>query len=208
MDLLWVQTLIYFQHQSPQWCVQYHVILDRGIAVLDCMFCQCCRWFAAYVSIHCNVSVIMDYRLGISYIYGYFCPSLKPLNSSPTGQNDRHFADDIFKHIFLNEEVQILIKMSLKFIGKGSIDNMASIGSDNGSAPNRRRAIIWAYADPIHWRIYAALGWDEVTHLGLVTHTCVCEPSYYRSPGKWIIASTTSGHRWRSVDQIIKKPFA
>ena len=28
--------------------------------------------------------------------------------------------------------------------------------------PNRRQAIIWTNADPIHWRIYAALGGDEL----------------------------------------------
>ena len=33
--------------------------------------------------------------------------------------------------------------------------------TDNGLAPNRRRAIIWTNADPIHWRIYATLGGDE-----------------------------------------------
>ena len=30
--------------------------------------------------------------------------------------------------------------------------------------PNRRQAIIWTNAYPIHWCIYAALGWDELTH--------------------------------------------
>ena len=39
-----------------------------------------------------------------------------------------------------------------------------SIGSGNGLAPNRQQAIIWINADPIHWRIYAALGGDELTH--------------------------------------------
>ena len=34
-------------------------------------------------------------------------------------QIDRHFADDIFKCIFLNENIGILIKISLKFIPKG-----------------------------------------------------------------------------------------
>ena len=38
-----------------------------------------------------------------------------------------------------------------------------SIGLDNGLAPNRRQAIIWTNADPIIWRIYAALGGDELT---------------------------------------------
>ena len=43
---------------------------------------------------------------------------------------------------------------SLKFVPKGPIH---SIGLDNGSAPNRRQAIIWTNPDPIHWRLYAAL---------------------------------------------------
>ena len=29
---------------------------------------------------------------------------------------------------------------------------------DNSLASNRRQAIIWTNADPIHWRIYAARG--------------------------------------------------
>ena len=38
----------------------------------------------------------------------------------------------------------------------------SSIGSDNGLAPYRQQAIIWANTEPIHWRIYAALGGDEL----------------------------------------------
>ena len=34
----------------------------------------------------------------------------------------RHFPDDIFKCIFLNENVKISIKISLKFVPKGPID--------------------------------------------------------------------------------------
>ena len=33
-----------------------------------------------------------------------------------------------------------------------------SIGWDNSLVPNRRQAIIWTNADPVHRRIYAALG--------------------------------------------------
>ena len=44
-------------------------------------------------------------------------------NSSPPGQNSRHFADDVFKYIFVNEKVCILIKISQNFVSKGSIDN-------------------------------------------------------------------------------------
>ena len=45
------------------------------------------------------------------------------LNSSPPGQNGRHFADDIFKRVFLNEKVRILIRISLKFVTKVPNDN-------------------------------------------------------------------------------------
>ena len=37
----------------------------------------------------------------------------------------------------------------------------ASIGLDNSLVKNTPHAIIWTNADPIHWRIYAALGGDE-----------------------------------------------
>ena len=44
-------------------------------------------------------------------------------NSSPPEQNGHHFADDIFRHIFVNEKVYILIENSLTFVHKGLIDN-------------------------------------------------------------------------------------
>ena len=42
------------------------------------------------------------------------------VNSSPPGQNGRHVADDIF---IWNEKFCILIRISLKFVVKGPIDN-------------------------------------------------------------------------------------
>ena len=45
------------------------------------------------------------------------------VNSSPPGRNGRHFADDVFKCIFLNKKICILIQISLKFVPKGPIDN-------------------------------------------------------------------------------------
>ena len=52
----------------------------------------------------------------------------------------------------------------MKFVPKEPIDNN-STGLDNGLAPNKRQAIIWTNADPVHWRIYAALGGkDPVGH--------------------------------------------
>ena len=45
----------------------------------------------------------------------------------------------------------ILIKISLNFVPNGL---------------NRRQANIWINADPIYWRIYAALGGDELNVTG------------------------------------------
>ena len=42
-------------------------------------------------------------------------------------QNRRHFADDIFKCILLNENVWIPIKISLKFVPQGPINNIPSL---------------------------------------------------------------------------------
>ena len=53
--------------------------------------------------------------------------------------------------------------ISPKSVAKGPIDRKVSIGSGNGLAPNKRQAITWTNADLIHWRIYAALGEDELT---------------------------------------------
>ena len=50
-------------------------------------------------------------------------------NSSPPGYNGCHFADDIFRCIFVNEIFCILIKISLKFVPKGPIDNNPAVVS-------------------------------------------------------------------------------
>ena len=48
-------------------------------------------------------------------------------NSSPPGQNGRHFTGDIFRCIFVNEKFRILIKISVKFVPKGLIDNNSAL---------------------------------------------------------------------------------
>ena len=74
-------------------------------------------------------------------------------------------ADDIFKCIFLYENDRIVIQISLKLVPKSLIGNKPAFGSGTGLAPNRRQAITWTNDDLVHWRIYAALGRDEVNTL-------------------------------------------
>ena len=52
------------------------------------------------------------------YVIGY-----KMINPSPPGQKGFHFAYNIFKCIFFNENVQIFIQISRKFVPKCPIDN-------------------------------------------------------------------------------------
>ena len=55
--------------------------------------------------------------MGISVLVG--CP----LNSSPPGQSGRHFTDGIYRYIIVNEMFCIVIKIALKFVPKGPINN-------------------------------------------------------------------------------------
>ena len=64
-------------------------------------------------------------------------PSL--VNSSPPGQNGRHFADDIFRCIFVNENFYILIWISLKFVPKDPINSIPALIQIMAWRP----AIIW-----------------------------------------------------------------
>ena len=65
--------------------------------------------------------------------------------------------DDIFKPIFLNENLKITIQISLKLVLRSPIDNKPALVQVMAW-----QAIIWTNADPVHWRIYAALGGDEL----------------------------------------------
>ena len=49
------------------------------------------------------------------------------VNTLRPRQNGRHCADDIFKRIFFNENVWISIKISLKFVPKGPINNIPAL---------------------------------------------------------------------------------
>ena len=113
-----------------------YTILDHARMTLNCIY-----WAIPYI---CVISVQSD-----TFFVCLF-------NSSPPGQNGWHFSDDIFRCIFMNENICILIKISLKFVPKGPIDNSLAL-------VYRQQAIIWNNADPIHWRIYVTLGGDELT---------------------------------------------
>ena len=51
----------------------------------------------------------------------------KPINTLMPRQDGRHFADDIFKRIFLNEYFKVAIQISLKFVPEGPFDNKSAL---------------------------------------------------------------------------------
>ena len=77
-------------------------------------------------------------------------------------QNGRHFPDDIFKCIFLNENVWISIKISLKFVPKGSIDNIPAL------------------VQIMAWRRPGAKPLSELMMVSLLTYICVTRPQWVK----------------------------
>ena len=54
-------------------------------------------------------------------------PFWSGLNTLRPRQNGHRFTEDIFKHIFLNENVRISIWISLKFVLKGPVNNIPAL---------------------------------------------------------------------------------
>ena len=69
------------------------------------------------IFIHSQTSTAALLKLEMDKLFHLTLYPLRPR------QNGRHFADDMFKCIFLNENVWIPIEISPKFVPKGSINN-------------------------------------------------------------------------------------
>ena len=78
-------------------------------------------------------------------------------------QTGRQFPDDILKCIFLTENVIISIKMSLKFVPKGSINNIATL------------------VQIMAWRRPGEKPLSEPMMVWLSTHICVTRPQWVKS---------------------------
>ena len=75
---------------------------------------------------------------------------------------DDTFADDTFKPIFLNENVRISIKISLKFVAKAQIDN------------------ILALVQIMAWRRPGDKLLFEPMMVSFPTHICVARPQWVK----------------------------
>ena len=84
------------------------------------------------------------------------------INTLRPWQNGRHFPDDIFKHIFLNENVWISLKISLKFVPKGPINS------------------ILALVQIMSWRRPGDKPLSEPMMINLLAHICVTGPQWVK----------------------------
>ena len=90
--------------------------------------------------------------------------STSMLNTLRPQRIGRHFADDIFKYIFLNEIVWIAIKISLKFVPKCPINNIPAL------------------VQIIAWRRPCDKPLSEPMKIKLMTHICVTRPQWVKVP--------------------------
>ena len=83
-------------------------------------------------------------------------------------QNGCHFADDNYECIFFNENVWISIKISLKFVPKGPINNMPAL------------VLIFAWHRP------GAKPLSVPMMVRSSTHICVTRPQWVNSTWRWL----------------------
>ena len=82
------------------------------------------------------------------------------INTLRQRQNGRHFEDDTFKCIFLNENVWIPITISLEFVPKGPINNIPAL------------------VQIMAWRRRGDKPLSESMMVNLPTHICVTRPRW------------------------------
>ena len=91
----------------------------------------------------------------------------KWVNTLRSRQNGRRFPDDIFKCIFVNENIWISIKFSLKFVPKGPINNIPAL------------------VQIIAWCRPGDKPLSEPTLVSLLTHICVTRPQWVKATPCW-----------------------
>ena len=98
-------------------------------------------------------------------------------------QNGRRFPNDIFKHIFMNQNICISSKISLKFVPKGPINNIPAL------------------VQITTWRRSGDKPLSEPMTVSLLTHICVARPQWVNkqiaiSPERWVTKSVRGMASW------------
>ena len=124
------------------------------------------HFYEIFVNGTASVKMSKWRHMGSSFVV--FVPGIRThvVNSLRPRQKGRQFPDDIFKCIFLTENVIISIKISLKFVPKGSMNNILTL------------------LQIMAWRRPGDKPLSEPMMVRLSTHICVTRP-------QWVIALDT-----------------
>ena len=103
------------------------------------------------------------------------------VNTLRPRQDGGHFPDDVFKCIFVNENAWIAIKISLRFVPKGPINNILALV--------QIMALRWPDAKPL----------SEPMMISSLTYVCVTRPQWVKGRYVWVIMTwpiTISYNEW------------
>ena len=144
-------------HLVTVWCT--YTSMENDVCGLDLphkAYVICGRQSTSLEAFTCVISYICF----ISEKYAY-------INTLRPRQNGRHFPDDIFKCIFVNENVSILIKISLKFVPKVLINNIPAL------------------VQKMAWRRPGDKPLSETMLVNLLTDICVTRPQWVNVDRQW-----------------------
>ena len=120
-------------------------------------------------------------KISIGYIISDVLTHLF-LNTLRPRQNGRHFVDDTFKCIFLNENVWISLTISLKCVRKVRINNIPSL------------------VQIMAWRRLGGKPLSEPMMVSLLTHICVTQP-------QWVNTWRLAQNGWHFPDDVFECIF-
>ena len=136
-----------------------------------CVYGPCGRWDNALPPVRCQAITWNEIRTKMQKLFFMEmafnvssvkwrppCSGLNTLTHWGRDKNGRLFADDTFERIFLNENIRISIKMSLKFVPRGQISNILAL------------VLIMA------WRRQGDKPLSEPMMVRSLTHICVIRP--------------------------------
>ena len=115
------------------------------------------------------------------HIFSEYPKQKHPFNPLRPRQNGRHFADDTLNRIFLNENVRILIKISLKFAPKGPINNIPAL------------------FQIMAWRRPGDKPLSEPMTVSLLTHICITRPQCVKEQFSVWVYVTACVHSWSTI---------
>ena len=138
--------------------IMFHWLIERDLVVPYEVRNLGHRWFSSWFFVYSVPSHDLN-----QWWIGVDCT----LNTLRLRRNRRRFADDIFKCFFLNENVWISIRISLKFVPMGPINNNTALVQIMASCRLGNKPLF------------------EPMMVSFLTHICVTQPQFVKNELHW-----------------------